>query len=61
MAKGKSSRSPKVTRKINRQVGKSNRYVDQQLGALAPGQRVSRNGKKYYETRKNRSDLYGNV
>jgi hypothetical protein len=57
----KKQRSPKVTRKINRQVGKSNRNVDRPLDALPPGQRISKNGKKYYETRMNRSDLYGNI
>lgn len=54
---GCKKRSPETIKKINRQVGRSNRRIDQDLPALWPGQRRSSSGKKYWETRRNRSDL----
>ena len=42
------------------QVGKTNIDRDKVRKALAPGKRVSKNGKVYWETRKNRSDLKDN-
>ena len=39
------------------QVGKSNYARDVVRKALASGKRISKNGKIYYEARKNRSDL----
>jgi hypothetical protein len=50
-------RKPEVLKRTGRQVGKSNRQIDRSLNAMAPGQRRSSKGKKYWETRKNRTDL----
>jgi len=41
------------------QVGKSNVRVDKKREALPAGKRISRTGKVYWETRKNRSDARG--
>ena len=41
------------------QVGKTTINRDKVRKALAPGKRVSKNGKVYWETRKNRSDVPG--
>ena len=41
------------------QVGRSNLARDKSRKALLPGKRISKNGKEYWETRKNRSDLKG--
>jgi len=41
------------------QVGTSNLKRDVVRKALAPGKRVSKSGKIYWETRKNRSDVPG--
>jgi len=41
------------------QVGKSDTKRDKSRKALSPGKRVSRTGKVYWETRKNRSDALG--
>jgi len=41
------------------QVGVTSKSEDRKRKALAPGKRISKNGKRYYETRKNRSDLPG--
>ena len=38
------------------QVGKSIKSKDEKRKALMPGKRVSKSGKVYWETRKNRSD-----
>ena len=38
------------------QVGKSKKVSDRKVKALRPGVRISKNKKKYTETRKNRSD-----
>lgn len=42
-----------------KQVGTSNKSRDSKRDALMPGKRVSRTGKIYWETRKNRSDAPG--
>ena len=42
--------------RVLKQVGKSVKAVDEKRKALQPGKRVSKNGKTYWETRKNRSD-----
>lgn len=42
--------------RVLKQVGKSNIEIDKMRKALAPGKRVSKTGKVYWETRKNRSD-----
>jgi len=39
-----------------KQVGTSNKKIDEARKALMPGKRVSNSGKVYWETRKNRSD-----
>jgi hypothetical protein len=39
-----------------KQVGKSDALIDSKRKALLSGKRVSKSGKKYWETRKNRSD-----
>jgi len=38
---------------------KSNKKADDKRKALAPGKRISKNGKIYYESRKNKSDVRG--
>jgi len=42
-----------------KQVGKSNISRDKKRKALRPGKRISKTGKVYWETRKNRSDAGG--
>jgi len=44
-----------------KQVGKTNKSRDKKREALMPGKRISKTGKVYWETRKNRSDLNGKV
>ena len=39
------------------QTGKSVKSIDEKRKALAPGKRVSKSGKIFYEYRKNRTDL----
>jgi len=46
---------------VNKQVGDSHRQLDVKLDALPPGVRISKYGGKYYESRKNRSDLKGRL
>jgi len=46
-------------KKVSKQVGTSNKARDESRKALAPGKRVSKSGKIYWETRKSRSDLPG--
>jgi len=41
------------------QVGTSDRVVDSKRAALLSGKRISKYGKVYWETRKNRSDAKG--
>lgn len=48
-----------VVKKVRTQEGTSLRAVDKALTAKAPGWRISRTGKLYYEARKNRSDKPG--
>ena len=45
--------------KVLEQVGTSNKKRDQMRKALAPGKRISKTGKIYWETRSNRSDQVG--
>ena len=42
--------------RILKQVGKSIKAKDEKRKALMPGKRISKTGKEYWETRKNRSD-----
>ena len=48
--------SPKVLKIVKRQTGKTNTKADKKRTALKPGLRLSKNKKKYWETRRNRSD-----
>lgn len=41
------------------QVGKSDKIRDEERKALLAGKRISKTGKIYWETRKNRSDAKG--
>jgi len=45
--------------RVLEQVGKTNKVVDSKRKALLPGKRISKSGKVYWETRKNRSDAKG--
>ncbi len=45
--------------KTLKQVGTSNKKRDESRKALAPGKRISKTGKIYWETRSNRSDKSG--
>jgi len=47
--------SPQTIKVLN-QVGRSNASIDKMRKAQLPGKRMSKNGKIYWETRKNRSD-----
>ncbi|HUS51759.1 MAG TPA: hypothetical protein VMZ91_16445 [Candidatus Paceibacterota bacterium] len=42
--------------RVLKQVGKSDIVRDAERKALLPGKRISKTGKTYWETRKNRSD-----
>ena len=48
-----------IIRAVNYQTGRSNLMADRRREALPPGLRRSRSGRRYWETRKNRSDLRG--
>lgn len=54
--KKSSSRKGRTVRSVNYQRGKSDKRKDAKRSALKPGKRKSRSGKKYWETRRNRSD-----
>lgn len=54
-----SKKYPKVLVILKKQSGKSNVKYDARLTALPPGKRISKTGKVYWETRKNRSDKKG--
>jgi len=49
----------KVVKEFDYQLGKTNKRVDSRRTALPPGKRISKSGKIYFESRKNRSDLTG--
>jgi len=51
----------KNLKKSEHQIGKSIKSIDVKRKALAPGKRISKAGKIYYEKRRNRSDLKGNL
>jgi len=42
-----------------KQVGTTSKNIDSKRDALLPGKRISKTGKTYWETRKNRSDAKG--
>ena len=46
-------------RKKYHQTGDTTLWLDYELGAKVPGWRISRSGNRYYEARKNRSDMPG--
>lgn len=46
-------------KKKYKQTGKSDLKFDKLLKAKEPGWRTSKSGKRYFEARKNRSDLKG--
>lgn len=50
--------NPKVIKEL-KQRGTSNKKRDEPREALLPGKRISKSGKVYWETRKNRSDKLG--
>jgi len=57
---GIKSKRPKVVYSKKRQTGERLDFdADKKRTALSPGLRISKNGKKYYEYRKNRSDIKG--
>jgi len=43
------------------QIGTTIKKIDKMRKALKPGKRISKSGKIYYESRKNRSDLKENI
>lgn len=47
------------TVRVMNQLGRSNEKWDKPRKALPPGKRISKTGKVYWETRKNRSDRPG--
>jgi len=49
----------KVVYTKKRQTGSTKIKKDKKRQALAPGKRISKNGKVYYEYRKNRTDIKG--
>jgi hypothetical protein len=61
--KEKSSLGFKSLRRVKKvsdhQVGKSVKSRDKPRKAMPPGKRISKMGRVYYETRKNRSDMPG--
>jgi hypothetical protein len=51
-------KGPRVLEKVNYQTGKRKSLkADRARKALSPGKRISKSGKIYWETRRNRSDL----
>jgi len=52
-------RNQRKNLRVLKQVGKTNASVDKKRDALVPGKRISKTGKVYWETRKNRSDAKG--
>lgn len=55
-------KGPAVLSKASHQSGASrNPALDAKRMALPPGKRVSRTGRIYWETRRNRSDLEGGI
>jgi len=53
-------RKPRVVYSKQRQTGvRISLGADRKRGALPPGKRISKNGKPYYEYRKNRTDKTG--
>jgi len=55
------TRKPKIVYKKEHQIGTSNKKRDKVRKALPPGKRISKSGNIYWEGRKNRSDLSGEM
>jgi hypothetical protein len=51
----------KLLKYVPYQTGTSNLHKDRQVKALPSGKRISRTGKTYWETRRNRSDKRGSL
>jgi hypothetical protein len=49
--------SPKVVRVLKQTGRKPNLIVDRYKRAMKPGKRISKTGKIYFESRRNRSDV----
>jgi hypothetical protein len=47
----------RVVRVLRKQTGKTSIPEDRKVSSMRPGKRISKNGKIYWETRKNRSDI----
>jgi hypothetical protein len=60
-AKKKAGKKKAAVKKHYRQTGTSNKLFDERQRAKKPGKRKSSSGKKYYENRKNRSDMPGKL
>ena len=54
-------KSPRKNLRTLKQVGKTTISIDKKRKALAAGKRISKTGKVYWETRKNRSDAVGEM
>lgn len=52
-------RNQRKNLRVLEQRGRTFRKIDSKRSALAPGKRISKSGKVYWETRKNRSDQVG--
>jgi len=53
----RAKKKPVVLKRVKKQTGISNTVRDKVRKALPPGYRVSKTGRIYYESRRNRSDL----
>jgi len=54
-------KSQRKNLRVLKQVGGTTRKIDASRKALAPGKRISKSGKTYWETRKNRTDQVGEM
>ena len=52
-------RSKRKNLRVLKQVGKSDKVRDEERKSLVPGKRISKTGKIYWESRKNRTDMKG--
>ena len=55
--KSKKQSSPRVIKRVKYLNGSTTKGIDKTIKALAPGKRISKSGKTYYEYRANRADL----
>ncbi len=56
---GMKKKKPQVVYGDKKQHGKTDIFRDKRRKALPPGKRISKTGKPYYESRRNRSDVIG--